>query len=156
MIDVAGAAIETDHPVVALNLEEDPAHAERTRLRLDQREHAAAEPPVAHLGHQVDLVNACLPAAGLDAERPAEDHVADAGLGQSDQPAAAERLARGQRSQRRRLAILIEGMTILDVVRPHELLEQRQIGRADQRQAHGFLGIASCVGLRHGVGPSHT
>ena len=145
MVDVTGAAIQSDHPVVPLDLEIDPARAERARLHLYQGEHADAEPALAHLGHQVELVDAGLPAAGLDAERPAQDHIADSALRELHQPPAAEWLACGQRRQRRGLPILVEGVAILDAIRPHELLEQRQIRDGHCLQAHGLVKAVSCA-----------
>ena len=69
MVDVAGAAVQTDRPVLALHLEKDPPHAERPRLVVEQGEHAAAEPAVARLGHQVQLIDAGLaPASTLNAQ----------------------------------------------------------------------------------------
>ena len=60
VIDVAGATVQLDHPVAALDLEEDPAHGEVARFGFDQGERAAAEPLVAYLGDQVELVQAGL------------------------------------------------------------------------------------------------
>src|SRR5688572_2024950 len=116
MVDEARAAIERDRAVAPLDLEEQAPYAEPAGLGLEQRQHAAAEALAANLRHEVELVDAALAAARLDAEAPRQHDVADRLPAVSDQPATAEGdVARDQPSERRRLALLVKLMAILDV-----------------------------------------
>jgi hypothetical protein len=143
VVDIAGAAIQADRPVVARDLEKHPAHALRARLRLEQREDAAADPALANLGQNVELVDAGLPPAGLDAEREGEDGVADGSRAEPDRPGATECLARRQRGERRQLPVLIEGVAVLGIVGADKVLQERQVGPDDGARRTGFWAVAS-------------